>query len=127
VKMLPSYPGPLNQVLMNLLSNAIDAIDAAGGEGEIAIATKKDGPMFVISVSDTGSGIPDAVRERIFEPFFTTKPVGQGTGLGLSISYGIIREHGGEMEARSIEGKGTQMIVKIPLDPGRETSEGRRA
>ena len=127
VKMLPCYPGPLNQVLMNLLSNAIDAIDAAGGEGEIAIATKKDGPMFVISVSDTGSGIPDAVRERIFEPFFTTKPVGQGTGLGLSISYGIIREHGGEMEARSIEGKGTQMIVKIPLDPGRETSEGRRA
>ncbi len=118
VTMLACHPGPLNQVLMNLLSNAIDAIE---GEGQIAVETKTDGPMFVISVSDTGRGMPEAVRERIFEPFFTTKPAGEGTGLGLSISYGIIRDHGGEMEARSVEGKGTQMIVRIPLDPGRGT------
>jgi two-component system NtrC family sensor kinase len=112
VKVISCYPGPLNQVLMNLLSNAIDAID---GHGEIRITTGRQDSMFFISVADSGKGIPRADRERIFEPFYTTKPVGQGTGLGLSISYGIIQRHGGSIEVHSEEGKGTQMTVKIPL------------
>lgn len=117
VKVVPCYPGPLNQVLMNLVSNAIDAIH---GEGEITIATGEDGDMFFISVADTGEGISPADRERIFEPFYTTKPVGQGTGLGLSISYGIIQRHRGSIEVKSEQGRGTEMIVRIPLKQGPE-------
>lgn len=120
VKVVPCYPGPLNQVLMNLLSNAIDAIE---GEGEITIATGQEQSMFFISVADTGKGIVPADRERIFEPFYTTKPVGQGTGLGLSISYGIIQRHGGSIEVRSEEGQGTEMIVRIPLNRTRQGEE----
>lgn len=113
VKQLDCYPGPLNQVLMNLLANAIDAID---GEGEITITTAAEDGLLRIAIADTGQGMPEAVRERIFEPFFTTKPVGQGTGLGLSISFGIIRDHGGTLKAFSKEGEGTQMIIHLPLN-----------
>jgi two-component system NtrC family sensor kinase len=67
-------------------------------------------------VRDTGTGIPQAIRNQIFDPFFTTKPVGQGTGLGLAISYGIVQDHGGSIEVQSEEGVGTEFIVKIPLD-----------
>ena len=74
--------------------------------------------MFFVSVADTGRGMSEAVRERIFEPFFTTKPVGQGTGMGLSISYAIVQRHGGSLEVRSEEGKGTEILIRIPLDPG---------
>ena len=105
------FPGPLNQVLMNLLANAIDAIDA---DGEITIATEYEEDMLRIIIADNGKGMPETVRERIFEPFFTTKPVGQGTGLGLSISFGIIRNHGGTLDAASTEGAGTRMTVRIP-------------
>ena len=122
VKVLSCYPGPLNQVLMNLVSNAIDAID---GKGEIAITTGRHDSMFFVSVADTGKGIPAAQLERIFEPFYTTKPVGEGTGLGLSISYGIVRRHGGAIEVRSEEGRGTEMIVKIPLADTQEEKHGR--
>ena len=114
VKVVPCYPGPLNQVLMNLVSNAIDAIE---DEGEITIRTGTSDSMFFVSVADTGKGMPEAVRERIFEPFFTTKPVGEGTGLGLAISYGIVQRHKGTLEARSEAGKGTEMIVRLPLRP----------
>jgi two-component system NtrC family sensor kinase len=113
VKHIDCYPGPLNQVMMNLLANAIDAID---GEGELTISTDQEGEMLRIVIADNGKGMPDAVRERIFEPFFTTKPVGQGTGLGLSISFGIIRKHGGTLEALSMLGKGTRMVIRIPLE-----------
>ena len=112
VKVVSCYPGPLNQVLMNLVSNAIDAID---GTGEITVSTGQRDGMFYISVADTGKGIAPEQRERIFDPFYTTKPVGEGTGLGLSISYGIVRRHGGSIEVRSEPGKGTEMIVNIPL------------
>ena len=121
VKVVPCYPGPLNQVLMNLLANAIDAI---AGEGEITIATGEADGMFFVSVADTGEGIPEHARERIFEPFFTTKPVGEGTGLGLSISYGIVRRHGGAIEVKSERGRGTEMIVRIPLQQGKAKGEG---
>ena len=124
VNVIPCYPGPLNQVLMNIVSNAIDAIE---GKGEIAITTGKSDSMFFISVADTGKGMPEAVRERIFEPFYTTKPVGEGTGLGLSISYGIVKRHRGMLEVRSEEGRGTEMIVRIPLHLERREETGDRA
>jgi two-component system NtrC family sensor kinase len=107
------YAGRLHQVLMNLISNAVDAI---AGEGEIVITSSRTPEDFVISVRDTGAGIAEAVRCKIFDPFFTTKPVGQGTGLGLAISYGIVQDHGGSIEVQSQEGVGTEFIVKIPLD-----------
>jgi len=111
-RIVPCYPGPLNQVLMNVIANAIDAIE---GNGEITITTEKSDSMFCITITDTGKGIPKAICDRIFEPFFTTKPVGQGTGLGLSISYSIVKKHNGVLEVQSKEGKGTEVIIKIPL------------
>jgi two-component system NtrC family sensor kinase len=118
---LVCYAGRLHQVLMNLIGNAIDAVvsKSAGkdtAEGTISITTSQSEESFVISVRDTGAGIPEAIRSRIFDPFFTTKPVGQGTGLGLSISYGIVRDHGGTIEVQSQEGAGTEFIVRIPLN-----------
>ena len=112
-RMLYCYAGRLNQVLMNLISNAADAIS---GEGKIVITTSQTAEFFQISVRDTGGGIPEAIRSKIFDPFFTTKPVGQGTGLGLAISYGIVQDHGGSIEVQSEEGAGTAFIVKIPRD-----------
>jgi two-component system NtrC family sensor kinase len=97
---------------MNVISNAIDAIE---GSGEITITTAKSDHMFILSVADTGSGIPAAVRDRIFEPFFTTKPIGQGTGLGLAISWGFVKKHNGDIDVRSEEGKGTEFIIRIPM------------
>ena len=112
-KIVPCYPGPLNQVLMNVIANAIDAIE---GDGKITITTVQSDSMFSISIADTGKGIPQNVRDRIFDPFFTTKPVGQGTGLGLSISYGIVKRHNGELEVHSEEGRGTEVIIRIPIN-----------
>jgi two-component system NtrC family sensor kinase len=112
-RVLDCYPGRLKQVMMNLISNAVDAIE---GEGTVFIATSRNSDAFAISVRDTGSGIAEDIRSKIFDPFFTTKPIGQGTGLGLAISYGIIQDHGGSIEVRSEAGVGTDFIVKIPLD-----------
>jgi signal transduction histidine kinase/YesN/AraC family two-component response regulator len=106
------YPGQLNQVFMNILYNAADAID---GTGEIHIKTREEDGKIKISIKDTGSGMPEHVRQHIFEPFFTTKPVGKGTGLGLSISYGIIEKHKGEIAVESQPGKGTEFIITLPL------------
>ncbi len=112
-RILSCYPGPLNQVIMNVLSNAVDAIE---GQGTVTITTGRAGPMVVISIADTGKGIPAAIRDRVFEPFFTTKPIGVGTGLGLSISYGIVQRHKGQLLIQSEEGKGTEVTIKIPTD-----------
>jgi len=112
-RLLYCYAGRLNQVLMNLIANAVDAIS---GEGKIVITTSQGAGLFVISVADNGGGIPEAIRSKIFDPFFSTKPVGQGTGLGLAISYGIVQDHGGSIAVNSQEGAGTEFIVKIPLD-----------
>ncbi len=106
--------GRLNQVLMNLIAN--NAVDAMVGEGTLVLTTSQISGHFLISVRDTGAGIPAAIRTRIFDPFFTTKPIGQGTGLGLAISYGIVQDHGGSIEVKSEEGQGTEFIVSIPLD-----------
>ena len=106
------FPAKINQVIMNLLSNAVDACDAGGC---VTVRTRYEGESIQIEVNDTGNGIDPSIRDRIFDPFFTTKPVGQGTGLGLSISYGIIQEHGGTIEVESSPGCGTTFVVKLPL------------
>jgi two-component system NtrC family sensor kinase len=107
------FAGRLNQVIMNLVANAMDSIE---GEGTITIATVHNEQEVCISIRDTGAGIPTAIRGRIFDPFFTTKPVGKGTGLGLAISYGIIQEHHGAIEVESEEGVGSEFKIKIPRD-----------
>ncbi|MEO7036757.1 MAG: response regulator [Polyangiaceae bacterium] len=113
------YPGLLTQAIMNLVANAIDAI---AGTGVIKIVTGAEGEWYRIAVTDSGIGIPDAVREKILDPFFTTKPVGQGTGLGLSITYSIIRKHGGKIEFRSAAGGGTEANLYFPMATSDATS-----
>jgi len=118
------YPGQLNQVLMNILSNAIDAMQEGcqvqgvkcGNTPTIWIRTKVLDNRITIQIVDNGPGMKDAVRQRLFDPFFTTKPVGKGTGLGLSISYQIIVEkHGGQLHCFSQPGEGTEFAIEIPL------------
>jgi len=121
---LACFAGELNQVLMNIIANAIDSIE---GQGKIILGTAQQDGFFVISVRDTGKGIPEDIRGRIFEPFFTTKPVGHGTGLGLAISYGIVQAHKGFIECSSVEGVGTEFLVKIPMalsGPERDKKSG---
>ena len=102
----------MDQVFLNLLANAAQAIP---GPGAITIETRRDGPTAVISIADTGPGIPPEIMGRLFDPFFTTKPVGEGTGLGLSISYEIVKKHGGEIRAESPADGGAIFTVRIPL------------
>ena len=109
---LECYPALLNQVLLNLVANSIDAIE---GPGKVAIRAGAQGQDFVITVADTGSGIPLELRDRVLEPFFTTKPVGQGTGLGLSIAYSIIKKHEGTLELSDGPGGGALATIRIPL------------
>jgi two-component system, NtrC family, sensor kinase len=106
------FPGQVNQVFMNILSNAVQAIPA---EGTIFIKTWQTGNMVKISIKDTGAGMSEEVRKKIFDPFFTTKDVGKGTGLGLSISYGIIQKHNGEIDVFSRPGEGTEFVISIPI------------
>ncbi|MFN9226440.1 MAG: ATP-binding protein [Pseudanabaena sp.] len=110
------YPSQLNQVFMNIISNAADALFETNIKSkQITIKTSLDDSKLVcISVKDNGNGIPTEIKERIFNPFFTTKPVGKGTGLGLSISYQIIEKHRGIIDVISELGKGTEFIIKIP-------------
>ncbi|MGE5546059.1 MAG: response regulator [Solirubrobacterales bacterium] len=108
---LGCYAGQLNQVLMNVIANAVDAM---GERGTLTIRTAVDDASFVIAVRDTGCGVPKENLERIFDPFFTTKPVGQGTGLGLAISYKIVQAHDGRIEVDSEPGRGTEVRVVIP-------------
>ncbi len=111
VKPVNADPAQLNQVFTNLLLNASQAID---GPGEIAIGTTTDGDDVVVTVRDTGHGIPESDQDRIFEPFFTTKEIGQGTGLGLAICYSIVEAHGGRIELASTAERGSTFTVRIP-------------
>jgi PAS domain S-box-containing protein len=116
---LPSvlcHPGKINQVVLNLVSNAIDACRQGG---QVSVHTQPVADAVELHVCDTGSGIAPDVLPKIFDPFFTTKSVGQGTGLGLSISYGIVQEHGGRIEVESSPGRGAQFTVTLPLRPPR--------
>jgi signal transduction histidine kinase len=107
------YPGQLNQVFMNIISNAADAID--GNNGEINIATKKENNHILVSIKDNGKGMTDEVKKKIFDPFFTTKDVGSGTGLGLSIAYGIMEKHNAKIEVKSEVGKGSEFLITLPI------------
>jgi signal transduction histidine kinase len=107
----------LNQVFLNLIVNAADAIEETGRRGVIVVATALDGEDVVVSVSDTGAGIPDDVRPMIFDPFFTTKDVGRGSGQGLPLARGVVQEgHGGTLTMESVLGEGTTFSVRIPVD-----------
>ncbi|NEO86794.1 MAG: GHKL domain-containing protein [Spirulina sp. SIO3F2] len=110
------YAGQLNQVFMNILSNAIDAI-APVPDPHITITTRQHSPEWIeIAIANNGPSISPEIQSRLFEPFFTTKPVGQGTGLGLSISYQVITEHhGGQLYCESEPGKGTQFVIILPI------------
>ncbi|MBS4099539.1 MAG: PAS domain S-box protein [Sulfuricella sp.] len=105
-------PSQLNQVFMNLLVNAAQAIEE---HGIVALRTGREGERVWVEVADTGKGIPPENLKRIFDPFFTTKPVGKGTGLGLSLSYNIVAKHHGSIEVRSEVGKGTAFRVWLPV------------
>ncbi len=111
---LSVVPGQINQVLMNLLANAFDAI---ADRGIVRITTRRVGDVVRISIADDGTGIPAHQLDRIFDPFFTTKPQGAGTGLGLSISHGIVEDHHGRIEVESRMGEGTTFTVCLPMEP----------
>jgi two-component system NtrC family sensor kinase len=108
-------PSQINQVFLNLLLNASQAID---GQGSITLRTGHSSDSVWIAVSDTGHGIGPETLPRIFDPFFTTKPVGKGTGLGLSVSYGIVDKHGGHIEVDSALGRGTTFTIWLPVRRG---------
>ncbi len=104
-------PGILNQAFLNLLLNAADAV---GDQGTIRIRTGRDDKSYWVAIADSGSGVPDAIRERIFEPFFTTKEVGKGTGLGLPISYRIVERHNGTIDLFKGDLGGAEFIIRLP-------------
>ncbi|TYO99655.1 PAS domain S-box-containing protein [Geothermobacter ehrlichii] len=116
------YPQQLNQVFMNMLVNAAQAIES---KGDIWVRTMVENDHIVVQIQDNGSGIPEEIRERIFEPFFTTKEVGKGTGLGMSISWDIIGKHGGRIEVESQVGVGTTFFIYLPVSgaPAPEEAE----
>jgi signal transduction histidine kinase len=108
-----SFCGQLNQVWLNLLVNAAQALGSEGGE--VRISTRSHNDSVIVEISDTGCGIPEEQLNRIFDPFYTTKPVGEGTGLGLSISFGIVERHQGTITVESTPCKGTAFTVKLPV------------
>jgi signal transduction histidine kinase len=115
------YPAKINQVVLNLVANAIDACNPGGC---VTVRTHRTDTGAAIVVADNGRGIDPSIKDRIFDPFFTTKPQGQGTGLGLSVSYGIVAAHGGRIEVDSALGQGTRFVVTLPLAPAVRTRDG---
>lgn len=117
------YLGQMNQVFMNILANAIDAIDEAIANGKISntppqirISTETNQQWVIIRIADNGGGIPESVKQQMFEPLFTTKPIGKGTGLGLSIAHQIVVEkHNGILEVESQPNIGTEFKISLPI------------
>jgi signal transduction histidine kinase len=121
------HPGEIGQVLLVLIVNAAHSIAETkvvkeqNGKGTIVVRTRLDGDHVLIGVADTGGGVPREVQGRIFEPFFTTKEVGRGTGLGLSVARTIVVEkHGGSLTFETELGRGTEFLVRLPVDPRSE-------
>ena len=110
--------GQLNQVVLNLLTNAVQA---AGKGGAVRLSTEAAGDRVVVRVADDGPGVPEELRERIFEPFFTTRAVGEGTGLGLSIANTVVEAHEGTIEVEDAPGGGAVFVITVPGGSG----EGR--
>lgn len=127
IPLVECLAGKINQVFMNVLNNAIQALLESGHQKEppkITIRTKNLNTFVQIEIEDNGPGIPEPIRQRIFEPFFTTKAVGKGTGLGLSIVYTIIENHKGYLEVTSEPQKGTNFIIKLPILQNTQTHDG---
>lgn len=121
---IEASPAEMQQVFLNLINNAVDAMEKEGGA--ITVTSRRFENKIVIEVTDTGQGIPSANLERVFDPFFTTKPVGKGTGLGLSICYGIIKKMGGEISVQSAMGEGTTFRIELPVGNGSPETETTR-
>jgi predicted Zn finger-like uncharacterized protein len=115
IPLISGNANQIQQVLINLMINAEQAME--GRAGDVTLTTSNQNSGYVqIQVRDTGPGIPEDLQAKIFEPFFTTKEVGKGTGLGLSVSYGIIQEHGGDIQVKSASGKGTAFNISLPIN-----------
>jgi signal transduction histidine kinase len=114
------HPGEINQAVLNIVINAAhavsDAVKAGARRGKIAVRTRAEGDSVLISVTDTGGGIPPAVQGRIFDPFFTTKEAGRGTGQGLAIARDALSRHGGDIRFETQVGAGTTFFIRLPLD-----------
>ncbi|MDB5015897.1 MAG: zraS 2 [Mucilaginibacter sp.] len=113
------YPGKLNQAFLNIISNAVYAVQKQFGNnvgGEITIVTSHDKKDVFIGIKDNGTGMDANTQKKVFEPFFTTKDVGEGTGLGMSIAYNIIKKHNGTINVNSLQGEGTEFILQIPIN-----------
>jgi PAS domain S-box-containing protein len=121
LRLVPCFPGPLHQVVLNIIVNAAHAIAEAGSrggqsKGTITITTRQDGDWAEMRIADTGGGIPESIRGRIFDPFFTTKEVGKGTGQGLAIAHDVVvSKHAGRLTFETAEGRGTTFIIRLPL------------
>jgi hypothetical protein len=118
IPLIECYPGKLNQVFLNILSNAIYAINKKFGEKEggiLKITTSHNESKVTIKIADNGIGMDEVTKKKIFEPFFTTKDVGEGTGLGMSIAYNTIRRHQGEIQINSTPGEGSEFILELPI------------
>jgi signal transduction histidine kinase len=125
---VPCYAGEFNQAILNIVINAAhavgDVVGKTGAKGRITVRTEREGDFALVSISDTGAGIPPAIRDRIFDPFFTTKEVGRGTGQGLPIARSVIVDkHGGQLTFETEVGKGTRFLVRLPLRPASGTDE----
>src|SRR6185436_8469467 len=117
-------PGQIEQVFVNLLVNAAQAMEGKRGDLHLEIDSEPEADGVRVSIRDTGCGIPNENHPKLFLPFFTTKPVGKGTGLGLHVGYKIVHAHGGRIEVRSEPGRGAEFIVHLPLRVPAGLSEG---
>lgn len=115
------YPSKLNQVFLNIITNACQAMSTDGGNLTITLDQHKD--HVVVQFQDQGTGMDEATRQKMFDPFFTSKPIGQGTGLGMSIAYKIIAAHNGKIEVDSTPGVGTAIIISLPIQPNTNTAD----
>ena len=125
---IPCFLGQINQVVLNLLVNAShaisDVVKGTGILGKLNVSTRLDGNEVEISISDSGTGIPESARDKIFDPFFTTKEVGKGTGQGLAIAHSVIvKKHGGTLRFETECGKGTTFFIRLPIDAPIEMSD----
>jgi two-component system NtrC family sensor kinase len=113
-------PAQMTQVLVNIVVNAVHAMP---GGGKLTIQTKSDKKYVSLSITDTGTGMPEKIKKQVFLPFFTTKDIGEGTGLGLAVVYGIVSSHAGSIDFESESGKGTKFEVKLPVSPSQSGQE----
>jgi two-component system NtrC family sensor kinase len=120
--MTAADPHQLQQVFLNLVNNAVDAILEQTSEGDLWVSTRAKNDYLIVEFKDSGPGVKDA--SRVFDPFYTTKPVGKGTGLGLSICYGIISEHGGSITVSNVHPSGACFTIELPYQPAIATGDG---